>query len=72
MTDGIPFEAPGPSASVERVIVGRTRDLGGFIVRRSLPSIGRRMVGPFIFFDHLGPPGAGVDEAVAKAKTLKD
>lgn len=65
MTDGTASEDPGPSASIERVIAGRTRDLGGFIVRRSLPSIGRRMVGPFIFFDHLGPvrfpPGAGID-----------
>jgi redox-sensitive bicupin YhaK (pirin superfamily) len=42
-----------------------TKDLGGFEVRRLLPSHPIRMVGPFIFFDHLGPatfpPGGGVD-----------
>jgi redox-sensitive bicupin YhaK (pirin superfamily) len=41
------------------------RDLGGFAVRRVLPAAGRQMVGPFIFFDHLGPtkfePGHGID-----------
>jgi redox-sensitive bicupin YhaK (pirin superfamily) len=46
-------------------IAGRTRDLGGFTVRRILPAPERRMVGPFIFFDHMGPadfpPGQGID-----------
>jgi redox-sensitive bicupin YhaK (pirin superfamily) len=41
------------------------RDLGGFAVRRVLPSSTHRMVGPFIFFDHFGPvdfpPGEGID-----------
>jgi redox-sensitive bicupin YhaK (pirin superfamily) len=53
------------SASIERVIEPRPRDLGGFEVRRVLPAAGRNMVGPFIFFDHLGPAqfaaGAGID-----------
>ncbi|MBB4632959.1 pirin family protein [Sphingosinicella soli] len=41
---------------IERRIEGRQRDLGGgFVVRRVLPSAGRRMVGPFIFWDHFGP-----------------
>jgi redox-sensitive bicupin YhaK (pirin superfamily) len=48
-----------------QVIGARQRDLGGFVVRRVLPSEGRQMVGPFIFFDHLGPtqfaPGYGID-----------
>jgi redox-sensitive bicupin YhaK (pirin superfamily) len=52
-------------SAVERVIEGRPRDLGGFSVRRLLPASGRRTVGPFIFFDHIGPasfaPGRGVD-----------
>jgi redox-sensitive bicupin YhaK (pirin superfamily) len=47
------------------VIGSREHDLGGFVVRRVLPSQGRQMVGPFIFFDHLGPtqfaPGYGID-----------
>jgi redox-sensitive bicupin YhaK (pirin superfamily) len=37
------------------VIERRRRDLGGFEVGRVLPVAERRMVGPFIFFDHLGP-----------------
>ncbi len=39
----------------ELVIDQRRRDLGGFEVGRVLPHAQRRMVGPFIFFDHLGP-----------------
>ena len=49
---------------VELVIESRARDLGGFSVRRVLPSGEKRMVGPFIFFDHMGPaefpPGQGI------------
>jgi hypothetical protein len=52
-------------ATVQQVLNGRPRDLGGFAVRRVLPAAGLRTVGPFIFFDHMGPahfaPGAGVD-----------
>jgi redox-sensitive bicupin YhaK (pirin superfamily) len=54
-----------PSPAVELVVEGRPRDIGGFAVRRVLPSFRRRLVGPFIFFDHMGPadlaPGAGFD-----------
>ena len=50
---------------IERIIEGRPRDIGGFEVRRLLPAGGRQMVGPFIFFDHIGPadfaPGSGID-----------
>jgi redox-sensitive bicupin YhaK (pirin superfamily) len=53
------------SDPVSLVITPRTRDLGGFSVRRALPDGRRRTVGPFIFFDHMGPaafaPGAGID-----------
>jgi redox-sensitive bicupin YhaK (pirin superfamily) len=59
---------PGDAHSceaIELVIVPRSADLGGFTVRRALPSTRRRMVGPFIFFDHMGPAefraGGGVD-----------
>jgi redox-sensitive bicupin YhaK (pirin superfamily) len=52
-------------ASLELVIPARPRDLGGFQVRRVLPWVKRRMVGPFIFVDHMGPearaPGEGFD-----------
>jgi redox-sensitive bicupin YhaK (pirin superfamily) len=40
---------------IERVIQQRRKDLGGFEVGRVLPFAKRRMVGPFIFFDHMGP-----------------
>ena len=53
------------SASVELLIAARPRDLGGFAVRRLLPAVSRRLVGPFIFFDHMGPadlvPDTGFD-----------
>ncbi len=40
---------------IELMIPQRRRDLGGFEVGRVLPFAKRRMVGPFIFFDHMGP-----------------
>ncbi|MEM9279819.1 MAG: pirin family protein [Pseudomonadota bacterium] len=45
----------GDLDSIETVIIPRARDLGGFEVRRALPSPKRQMVGPFIFFDQMGP-----------------
>ena len=53
------------STSIELLIEPATRDLGEFTVRRALPDKRRQRVGPFIFFDHMGPaefpPGAGVN-----------
>jgi redox-sensitive bicupin YhaK (pirin superfamily) len=51
---------------LELVLHARPRDLGGgFMVGRALPAPQRRLVGPFIFFDHMGPmdmaPGTGTD-----------
>lgn len=40
---------------VTRLIQSRSKDLGGFAVRRLLPVAGQQMVGPWIFFDHMGP-----------------
>ena len=40
---------------IELVIEQRRRSLGGFEVGRVLPHVKRRMVGPFVFFDHMGP-----------------
>jgi redox-sensitive bicupin YhaK (pirin superfamily) len=40
---------------LDLVIAARRKDLGGFEVGRVLPFMRRRMVGPFIFFDHMGP-----------------
>ena len=49
---------------VDLIIKPRERDLGEFTVRRVLPAAKQRMVGPFVFFDHMGPaefpPGQGV------------
>jgi redox-sensitive bicupin YhaK (pirin superfamily) len=57
-----PEECP---AAVAQVIVPRTRDIGGFEVRRVLPSRERRTIGPFVFFDQMGlghfKPGRGLD-----------
>ena len=51
--------------SIETLIIPRARDLGGFEVKRALPSAKRQMVGPFIFFDQMGPAefltGGGID-----------
>lgn len=51
--------------AIETVIVPRARDIGGFEVRRALPAPKRQMVGPFIFFDQMGPaellPTRGLD-----------
>jgi redox-sensitive bicupin YhaK (pirin superfamily) len=51
--------------ALELAIVPRVRDLGGFSVRRALPHGRRQMVGPFIFFDQMGPAqflqGQGMD-----------
>lgn len=67
--------APGPDPkagdkyqceALKTVVVPRTADLGdGFTVKRALPSVQSRMVGPFVFFDHFGPAvfksGKGLD-----------
>ena len=51
------------SEAVELLIPPREKDLGGFMVKRILPFAKHRMVGPWIFFDHMGPavfePGKG-------------
>jgi redox-sensitive bicupin YhaK (pirin superfamily) len=51
--------------AIELTIEARPRKIDGFSVGRVLPSAARRLVGPFIFFDHMGPaelaPGNGVD-----------
>jgi hypothetical protein len=61
-----PAMSEAADSSVEHAIPARERDLGdGFKVRRVLPSLPRRMVGPFIFFDQMGPitlpAGRGLD-----------
>src|SRR5258706_10561223 len=55
----------GATPAIETIIAGRQRDIGGFSVARLLPAAARRRVGPFVFFDHMGPaqlaPGQGMD-----------
>jgi redox-sensitive bicupin YhaK (pirin superfamily) len=51
--------------AIDLVLLPRSVDVGHFAVRRALPHARRRMVGPFIFFDHFGPAefhsGQGID-----------
>ncbi|PLX98497.1 MAG: hypothetical protein C0623_12545 [Desulfuromonas sp.] len=54
-----------PCKAIEMIIEPHEKDLGGFTVRRCLPAPERKMIGPFIFFDHAGPAtfasGEGID-----------
>lgn len=60
-----PAATAGDAGAVVTTLEGKAKDLGGFEVRRLLPALQRRMVGPFIFFDAMGPadfaPGRGID-----------
>lgn len=60
-----PTELSTSKSPIEQLIEPHIQDLGGFKARRALPQAVRSLVGPFIFFDHLGPatfePGKGVD-----------
>ncbi|MGB8817058.1 MAG: pirin family protein [Rhizobiaceae bacterium] len=63
-TDPDPGDAFACDA-IETLVVSSAKDIGGFAVRRALPTARRRMVGPFIFFDQMGPailtPGKMLD-----------
>lgn len=52
------------SDTIEQLIIPRTSDIGGFEVRRALPTARRRLVGPFIFFDRIGPAVLKAGEAL--------
>src|SRR5262249_14394069 len=60
-----PGAGPQINTDVSTILKPHVKDLGGFEVRRLLPAFAQKMVGPFIFFDHMGPvrfaPGAGID-----------
>ncbi|KVT61469.1 pirin family protein [Burkholderia ubonensis] len=51
--------------SIQALLKPHVRDIGNLQVRRTLPALAARLVGPFIFFDHMGPatlpPGTGLD-----------
>ena len=53
------------SSSIKAVLKPHLRDIGSLTVRRVLPALAARLIGPFIFFDHMGPatlePGVGLD-----------
>ncbi len=48
-------DASAGEEAIELILRPRDKDLGGFSVRRLLPTAQRKMVGPWIFFDHMGP-----------------
>ena len=58
-------ENSGRCEAIDLIITPKEHDLGGFFVRRALPAAKQRKVGPWVFFDHIGPatfaPGAGID-----------
>ncbi|RST87904.1 pirin family protein [Aquibium carbonis] len=51
--------------AIELMVIPNAKDIGGFEVRRALPTAKRRLVGPFIFFDRMGP-------AILRAGTAMD
>lgn len=64
-TEPPPVPERSDNATPFQTIAPRVHDLGGFQVRRAVPSIQARSVGPFVFVDHMGPavfaPGHGID-----------
>jgi hypothetical protein len=60
-----PVSSTPSTSSIATIIEARPREVAGFSFRRLLPSRTRRLIGPFIFLDHMGPvkfaPGTGMD-----------
>ncbi|MBB5752075.1 pirin family protein [Prosthecomicrobium pneumaticum] len=52
------------SDAIDLIVVPRTSDIGGFEVRRALPTARRRMVGPFVFLDQMGPAAIALGEGL--------
>ncbi|NNE38683.1 MAG: hypothetical protein HKN08_10300, partial [Gammaproteobacteria bacterium] len=54
-----------PADGIAALIKPIEKDLGGFSVRRYIPHSKQKKLGPFVFFDHMGPaefePGNGID-----------
>lgn len=55
-----------PAGAIDMILTPASKDLGDhFVVRRALPAVQRRMVGPFVFLDEMGPAhfaaGSGLD-----------
>jgi hypothetical protein len=53
-----------PCEAIEIILTPRVADLGGFSVRRLLPTAKRKMVGPWIFFDEMGPADFAAGEGI--------
>jgi len=53
-----------PCSAIETILSPRVADLGGFSVRRLLPTAKRKMVGPWIFFDEMGPADFPAGEGI--------
>jgi len=53
-----------PCTAIRRILTPRVADLGGFSVRRLLPTARQRMVGPWIFFDEMGPADFPAGEGI--------
>src|SRR6478736_3396302 len=47
------------TGSLATILRGQARDVDGFVVSRVLPALTHKLLGPFCFFDHLGPRPAG-------------
>ena len=54
---------------IDLIIDQRRKDLGGFEVGRVLPFASHRMVGPFVFFDHMGP--AAIPAGIPKSMDVR-
>lgn len=50
-----PCDVVEGAGAVSLILSPKKKELGGFTVRRALPSVQRKMVGPWVFFDHMGP-----------------
>src|SRR3978361_1598483 len=67
MSENLTYGAGSPKlpSEIEAVIIPRAHDVGGFQVHRALPAKEKQMIGPFIFFDQMGPgeflTGKGLD-----------
>jgi len=59
------LERNTPETAIDLVIAPNMRDIGDFSVRRVLPAPKQRAVGPFVFFDHMGPATFGPGQALA-------
>jgi redox-sensitive bicupin YhaK (pirin superfamily) len=64
LPDAEPECLPTHDGAVDRIVRSRPRDVGGFAVRRALPARERRLVGPFVFWDHMGPTTFGVGQGI--------